>query len=92
MTYEILYISPNYPDELTQHNRTLVGLVVDDKNKIVNQSFIKREALPDWFQMKRTVFSPLKHRFILAAISITGEVFDSHEIKGQPDNAKPLSH
>jgi CRISPR/Cas system-associated endonuclease Cas3-HD len=79
MPFQMILINPNYSQELTIHNRTLVGLVINQNNKIVDQSFMKREALPEWFEKKRAVYSAISHKFLIAAMSISGEVIDNQD-------------
>jgi hypothetical protein len=87
--YACILIIPDYPQNLAKNNTNLVGYVIDTNDKVVNTAIITRDALPNWFESRRCLFSPLKHRFLVGSIALVGEVVDSYSLTDRKNSGDP---
>lgn len=72
-----LVIDVNYPDDLLKRNRAYVVFIIDRKtDKVVNTTVVERDTLPQWFMTKKLAYEQDKYKYVIAALSVAGELLD----------------
>lgn len=88
---DTILIRPDYPDDLVERNRDLVGFVIDKyTHKVKDVAVIPRFNIHSWYEKRRADFPETRYDLLIGSISLIGLIAGAElkEVEEKQDKSK----